>query len=806
MIRNYVKIGWRNIVKNKTYSFINIGGLAIGLAVAMLIGLWVYDETTFNTRFENYDKIGQVLQNKTFDGETRTRYTQPYPLANELRTSYADDFEYVVMASFPGDNVLSVNDTDLSRMGVFMEKDALRMFSLEMLKGNQSALDNPNSVVLSESTAKELFGDENPLGKTLKINNKDNATVSGVFKDIPRDSNVFDAIPDEAGYQQLDFIAPWDHYVSANEWVRIARDRNLWDNNSYQVYVQLKDEASFATVNAKISKAMYRHVPEGTKRSNPEVFVHPMKEWHLKSSFENGQSIGGAIKYVRMFGIIGIFVLMLACVNFMNLATARAQKRAKEVGIRKTVGSDQYRLIFQFMFESLLVTFFAFTIACGLVVFCLPLFNELAGKQMEFPYTNLRFWLVSLGLVLITSFLAGSYPALYLSSFRPLKALKGTMQSGKPQVFLRSALVVFQFTVSIVLIVGTIIVNQQIQHTKDRSTGYDSDQLLMIPKNTEDYEGKYNLMRESLINTGVVTEITESSSPLTDVWNSNGGFEWSGKDPNLITNIVTFYVSHDFGKAVSWNIVEGRDFSRDFASDSTAYILNQAAVDYMGFDQPVGETIRWTNGEHKVIGVVENLLTESPFEPVKPAIYMVDYTNSNWIAVKLAPFQNITESIAKVEAVFEKIAPNVPFEYAFVDENFGRKFVSEERLRKLSGIFSVLTIIISCLGLFGLASFIAEKRTKEIGIRKVLGASITNLFKMLSGDFTLLVLLSGLVAIPMAYYLMSRWLESYTYRIDMPWWVFGIAIVGVLLIALFSVSFQIAKVSRQNPIHSLRVE
>ncbi|MEO1548254.1 MAG: ABC transporter permease, partial [Bacteroidota bacterium] len=349
MIRNYVKIGWRNMIKNKTYSFINIGGLAIGLAVAMLIGLWVYDETTFNTRFENYDKIGQVLQNKTFDGETRTRYTQPYPLANELRTSYADDFEYVVMASFPGDNVLSVNDTDLSRMGVFMEKDALRMFSLQMLKGNQSALDNPNSVVLSESTAKELFGDENPLGKTLKINNKDNATVSGVFKDIPRDSNVFDAIPDEAGYQQLDFIAPWDHYVSANEWVRIARDRNLWDNNSYQVYVQLKDEASFAAVNAKINKAMYRHVPEGTKRSNPEVFVHPMKEWHLKSSFENGQSIGGAIKYVRMFGIIGIFVLMLACVNFMNLATARAQKRAKEVGIRKTVGSDQYRLIFQFM-------------------------------------------------------------------------------------------------------------------------------------------------------------------------------------------------------------------------------------------------------------------------------------------------------------------------------------------------------------------------------------------------------------------------------------------------------------------------
>ncbi|MEM6894590.1 MAG: ABC transporter permease [Bacteroidota bacterium] len=806
MIRNYVKIGWRNIVKNKTYSVINIGGLAIGLAVAMLIGLWVYDETAFNSRFEHYDTIGQVLQNKTFDGETRTRYTQPYPLANELRTVYADDFEYVVMASFPGDNVLSVTDKDLSRTGVFMEKDALRMFSLQMLKGNQSALDNPNAVVLSESTSKELFGDENPLGKTVKVNNNASATVSGVFKDIPHDSNIFDAIPYEAGYKQLDFIAPWDHYVSANEWVKTARDRNLWDNNSYQLYVQLKEGSSLAAVNKKISKALYQHVPEGTKQSNPEVFVHPMKDWHLKSSFKNGQSTGGAIKYVRMFGIIGIFVLMLACVNFMNLATARAQKRAKEVGIRKTVGSDQYRLIVQFMFESILVTFFAFTIACGLVVLCLPLFNEMAGKQMEFPYTNVWFWLVGLGLVLTTSFIAGSYPALYLSSFRPLKALKGTMQSGKSQVFLRSALVVFQFTVSIVLIVGTIIVNQQIQHTKDRSTGYNSDQLLMIPKNTEDYEGKYNLIRESLINTGVVTEIAESSSPLTDVWNSNGGFEWEGKDPNLITNIVTFFVSHDYGKAVEWNIAEGRDFSRTFASDSTAYILNKAAVEYMGFENPIGETIRWRNGEHKVIGVVENLLTESPFEPIKPAIYMMDYNNTNWIEVKLAPSQNVTESLSKIEAVFEKILPNVPFEYAFVDENFGKKFVSEERLRKLSGIFSLLTIIISGLGLFGLASFIAEKRTKEIGIRKVLGASITNLFKMLTRDFTILILLSGLVAIPMAYYLMNRWLESYSYRIAMPWWVFGIAIVGVLLIALFSISFQIARVSRQNPINSLRVE
>ncbi len=559
-------------------------------------------------------------------------------------------------------------------------------------------------------------------------------------------------------------------------------------------------------VNEKIKNAVYDYVPDGTKQSNPEIFVHPMKDWHLKNNFKNGLSIGGAIEYVRRFGIIGIFVLLLACINFMNLATARAQKRAKEVGIRKTVGSDRYQLIAQFMFESLLVTSFAFMVACSLVILFLPSFNGLAGKQIIFPYSNSSFWVIGLGLVLITSLLAGSYPSLYLSSFRPLKALRGTMQSGKSEVFFRKALVVVQFTVSIVLMVGTVIINQQIQHTKDRPIGYDSDQLITIPKNTEDYEGKYNLLRESLKNTGAVTEIAESSSPLTEVWNSNGGFEWEGKDPNLITNIVTFFVSHDYGRTVGWDMAEGRDFSRDFGSDSTAYILNRAAVEYMGMKNPIGKTIRWYDGTHKVIGVVENLLTESPFEPVKPSIYMIDYDNTNWIELKLAPIKNVTESLTKIEQVFHKIAPNVPFEYEFVDEAFGKKFVAEERLRRLSEIFSVLAIIISCLGLFGLASFVAEKRTKEIGIRKVLGASISSLLKMLSKDFALLVLFSGLISIPIANYFMGRWLEGYTYRIEIPWWVFGAAIFGVLFIALLTVSFQAVRAARQNPIQSLKVE
>ncbi|MEM1337519.1 MAG: ABC transporter permease [Bacteroidota bacterium] len=806
MIRNYLKIAWRNLLKHRTYSFINISGLAIGLTIAMLIGLWVHNEITFNTDFDNYNEVGQVLINKTFDGETRTRYTLPYPLANELRDVYADDFKYVVMGSFPGDHVLSFKEKNLTRYGLFMEEDALRMFSLNMVRGDKSALEDPNAVVLSESTAKALFGNENPMGVAIKINNNQFATVRGVFEDLPKNLNIFDAFSFESDSRELNFIAPWDHYVSANAWVKTERDRKLWDNNSHQVYVQLMQGSTIDAVNEKIKKTVYNHVPEGTKQSNPEIFVHPMKDWHLKSSFKNGQSIGGAIAYVRMFGIIGIFVLVLACINFMNLSTARAQKRAKEVGIRKTVGSDKNQLIVQFMFESLLVTFFAFVMACALVILFLPAFNELAGKQIVFPLSNALFWLISLGLVLITSLLAGSYPSLYLSSFRPLKALSGTTQSGRSAVFFRKTLVVVQFTVSIVLMVGTVVINRQIQHTKDRPLGYDSDQLIVIPKSTEDYEGKYNLLREALKNTGMVKEIAESSSPLTEAWNSNGGFEWEGKAPNLLTNIVTFFVSHDYGKTVGWDIAAGRDFSRDFSSDSTAYILNRAAVEYMGMENPIGKTIRWYDGTHRVIGVVENLLAESPFDPVKPAIYMIDYDNTNCIALKLAPTKNVTQSLTKIEQVFRKIAPNVPFEFEFVDEAFGKKFISEERLRKLSGIFSVLAIIISCLGLFGLASFIAEKRTKEIGIRKVLGASISSLFQMLSKDFAALVLLSGLIAIPIASYFIGRWLEGYTYRIEIPWWVFGAAIFGVLFIALFTVSFQAVRAARQNPIQSLKVE
>jgi len=796
MFNNHLKIAWRNLWKNRGYSAIHIGGLGVGIAVVLLISLWIYDELTFNTGHANYDHIAKVLMNKTLNGEKRTRNIIPYPLGDELRNTYGDDFDYVVMSSSPGDHVLSKDKKQLIRNGAFMEEDVMRMFSLPMVSGNWDGLSEPNSIVLSRSTAQALFGNADPIGQQVKINNALDVLVTGVFEDLPFNSEL----------RELAFIAPWELYVSSTDWVRRARDEKLWDNNSYQLFTQISPKSSMGLVSLRIKDAIYNNLPKRSKRSRPELFLHPMKDWHLRSSWKNGIQTNGSVLYVRLFGFIGVFVLLLACINFMNLSTARSQKRAKEVGVRKAVGSNKRQLIGQFLTESLLTTFLAFLVAVVLVLLGLPSFNQLANKEITFPLTSIPFWSLSLAFILATSILAGSYPAIYLSAFRPVKVLKGKQLTGKSTLTVRKVLVVTQFTISVLLVLGTLVITQQIQHTKDRPIGYEKDQLVMIEKKTEDYEGKYNLLRQELKTNKIVAEMAESSSPLTEVWNSNGGFDWEGRDSEGPINLVTFYISHDYGKAVGWDLLEGRDFSRGLASDSTAFILNQAAVAYMGLENPVGTSIRWGGKGHEVIGVVGNIVTESPFEPVKPAVYTIDYDNTNWMVLPLLPERSVSESLSGIAAIFKRHVPNVPFDYHFVDEAFAKKFRAEERIAKLSGIFSVLAIFISCLGLLGLASFMAERRTKEIGVRKILGASIGELWKMLSKEFLVLVFLACLVAVPTALYVMGRWLENYEYRTKIPFWIFITVVVGALFITLLTVSFQAIRAARQNPVESLRTE
>ncbi len=795
MIRNYLKIAIRNLTRNIGYSIINIGGLAVGMSVAMFIGLWVYDELTYNRYHSQYSRVAQVMQSQTFNNHVYTQYAIPYPLGIELEKSYGSDFKYIVMSSWTGDHILSHEDHSISSVGNYMDVEAPRLMDLKMIKGSPDGLRDPASILLSQSAAKAVFGDQDPINKMMKIDNSLDVKVTGIYEDIPHNSD----------WNEIMFIAPWKLYSTAENWVKNAE--NEWDNNSFQLFVQIADRADMKTVSDKIIKAKYNRVPDSEKIFNAETFLHPMDNWHLKSNWENGAQTGGLIEYVWLFGCIGIFVLLLACINFMNLSTARSEQRAKEVGIRKSIGSVRKQLVTQFLSESLMVVILAFCLTIIIVSVSLPMFNNLADKKISLPLGNAMFWLISIAFILITGFLSGSYPALYLSSFQPVKVLKGTFRAGRYASLPRKVLVVVQFTVSITLIIGTLVVYRQVQFTKDRPVGYDRSGIIMIQKKSPDFFGKFDVLRNELKNKRIVEEMAESSSPLTGVWSNSGGFDWEGKDPELQTNFSVIRVTREYGKTIDWQVKEGRDFSREFSTDSSSIIVNEAAVKFMGIDDPIGKTVRWgSTREYKIIGIVKDMLMESPFEPVNQAIYFNEEKYTNWIVLRLNPDRSLHESLAGVEQVLKKYLPLVPFDYKFVDVEHANKFADVERIGALSGIFAVLAIFISCLGLLGLASFVAEQRTKEIGIRKVLGASVASLWRMLSKDFVILVSISCLMAVPLSYYFTADWIDDYQYRADIAWWIFGAACVGALVITLLMVSFQAIRAALVNPVQSLRAE
>jgi len=581
---------------------------------------------------------------------------------------------------------------------------------------------------------------------------------------------------------------------------------NPWGSNFTQTYALLADRAEMDKVSAKIKDAKLRKLPEDEKRYKPEVFLHAMSKWHLYSSWKNGVQNGGRIEFVWLFGIIGVFVLLLACINFMNLSTARSEKRAREVGIRKAVGSIRSQLITQFFSESLLVVLFAFVFSIVLVLLLLPFFNEVSGKEMSILWTNPVFWLLGLVFSLITGLVAGSYPALYLSSFQPVKVLKGTFRVGRFATLPRKVLVVVQFTVSVTLIIGTIIVFRQIQYAKNRPIGYDRNGLVVMNMATSDIHDHFEVVRDELKKAGAIVEMTESNSPTTDVWNTNGGFDWEGKDPGFAVDFPNSGVTHDFGKTVGWQFKEGRDFSREYATDSMAFVINESAAKFLGFKNPVGTILKWEDRPYTIIGVIKDMVVQSPYQPVRPSLFHISSNMENVVIMKLDPTSSSRDALAKIETVFKKFNPAAPFEYKFVDDEYAKKFGDEERVGKLATFFAALAIFISCLGLFGLASFVAEQRTKEIGIRKVLGASVFNLWRLLSRDFVVLVILSCLIAAPIAWYFLHDWLLKYEYRTDISWWIFIVAGVGALGITLLTVSFQAIKAALMNPVKSLRSE
>jgi ABC-type antimicrobial peptide transport system permease subunit/AraC-like DNA-binding protein len=792
MFNNYLKIAWRNLLRNKASSFINIGGLAVGMAVAMLIGLWIWDELSFNKYHQNYDRIAQVMKNRTVNGMIHTNDGLPIPLADELKLNYGSHFKYLVLSSRPNSHVLAAGDKRFSKKGSFMEASAPEMLTLKMLRGTRAGLKEPGSILLSHTLAQSLFGDSDPMGKLVTLDTKIGVKVTGVYEDLPYNSSFTD----------VTFIAPWDLYAAQYDWPKQAKGN--WGYNPFQIFVQAAGQENLAAISEKIKNTYTTKF--GTFAGDPKLFLHPMSRWHLHSEFKNGVNEGGRARYVWLFGIIGAFVLLLACINFMNLSTARSETRAKEVGIRKAMGSLRGQLIGQFFFESFLATGFACLLSILLVQLSLPYFNVLADKQMTILWGNSLFWASTGAFILLTGLVAGSYPAFYLSSFKPITILKGVFKAGRHAALPRRVLVVLQFAISISLIIGTVIVFRQVQYARNRSVGYGREGLLMLETATSSLHDHFAAFSDELLKTGAVTAVAESNSPATGVWDNRSGYEWEGKDPGLIADFAAIAITKSFGKTVGWQLKEGRDFSDSFLSDSSGIILNETAVKFTGLKHPVGATISIGGYAMHVIGVIKDMLMESPYEPVKQTMYYLTTEKGPVVNFKIKPDLNADQALTSIAAVFKKYDPKEPFDYRFVDEEYAKKFESEERIGQLAWFFAALAIFISCLGLFGMASFMAEQRVKEIGVRKILGASVFELWRLLSKEFVIMVIISLFIAIPVTSWVMYNWLQNYTYRTGLSWWVFAVSGLGALVITMLTVSYQSIKAALANPVKSLRTE
>lgn len=808
MYKSYFRIAWRNLLRNKGYSIINVGGLAIGLTVAMLIGLWVYDELSFNKYHDNYENIVQLWHGE-IDPDTKEisgGIAMQFAVAGALKDDYQHYFRHVIRSWWTGDYTLATADALFRRKGKFMEPAALEVLSLRMLEGTYASLDDPKGFVLSASTAKAIFGSDDPIGKPLRIDNGIDVQVTGVYEDIPANS-TFGDVQFIGTFEQIQTLQPW-----------IGKNPSDWENTYQQLYAQLQPNVTVESVNSAIRDLYFKYFPDDLiayrDKYNPFVQVVPMSTWHLYSEFVNGKPAGGRIVFVWLFGIIGGFVLVLACINFVNLSTARSEKRSREVGVRKTVGSLRSQLVGQFLSESFLVVVIGFMIALVLVALLMDLFNVVTAKRIALPFSDVTFWIVSTLFLLLTTVLAGLYPAFYLSAFQPAKVLKGAVNVGRFASWPRKVLVVMQFAVSTTLIIGTLVVYQQVEFARDRPVGYNRHGLILIDLNDKEYNGKQNVLRTELLATGVVDAVSFSSSPVTDARNSTGGYDWKGRDPNFDAEFVVCQVTPDFGQTLGWKLVEGRDFSSELATDTLdAVILNRAAVKYMGWDHAAGETLMDINSDDgaiiwskTIIGVVEDIVMQSPYEPVRPTIFYFKSQAASLMNVRINPAVSARDALQRIESVVKLIVPSALFSYKFVDDEYAAKFSQEARVGTLAGIFSLLAIFISCMGLFGLASFVAERRTKEIGIRKIMGANVATLWRMLSKDFVVLVIIASVISVPVAWYFMKLWLNRFEYRTEISWWVFAITCLLSFGLTLLTVSFHSIRAARMNPVNSLRTE
>ena len=786
MFANYLKTTFRNLWKNKGYSFLNIFGLAIGIACAALIFLWVEDEVNYNSYYSNKENLYKIKDHQTYDGTTFTFDATPGPLAAGIKNEIPG-IKNTARYTFGNQLLFSVGEKNINEQGNYVDSSFLKMMQLQFLKGNPStAFLQLNSVVISEKMARKFFNSTDVLGKSIKVNNKEDYIITGVIKDLPENVTL-----------KFQWLAPFQNFENENNWLL------NWGNNGVATFVETEPHADIAAINKKL----YNYLDTKAKDLTAKFEIYPMSRWRLYDSWQNGKEVEGRIKYVKLFSLIAWIILIIACINFMNLSTARSEQRAKEVGVRKVLGAGKNNLVFQFIGESLLMAFLSAIFAVLLIFLALPSFNNLVEKHLTMALGNPFHTGALLLIALICGMVAGSYPAFYLSSFNPVKVLKGLkIKTSGSAGFVRKGLVITQFAVSIILIISTLIIFQQLQHIKNRDLGYNKNDLIYTPIQGNLKSG-FNVVKNDLKATGAVEDVALSSSTILNLSSNTGDFSWQGKDPNKQVLITIESASPDYISTMGLKLKEGRNFNPEIKSDSGNVIINETLAKIINNKNIIGSLISRDGSEnYTVIGVINDFVYNDMYAEGAPLMLFADTSNTNVLSVRIKPSVPTKVALSKIENVIKKDNPGYPFEYKFVDDSFAKQFATETLIGKLAMVFAILAIFISCLGLFGLAAYTAERRTKEIGIRKVLGASAKGLAGLLSSDFLKLVVVACLIAFPLAWWMMNNWLESYAYRIEMDCTVFIMAGLLAIVIAILTVSFQAIKAALANPVKSLRSE
>ena len=789
MLKNYLKIALRNFWKNKSFSFINVFGLALGMASSLLIMLWVQDEKAMDGIFKDSERIYSIYERQYYDNKIEAFHGTPGVLPDEIKKIFPE-IEFASGMAWNNFSSFQAGNKIMKEEGNEAGADFFKIFNYPLLQGNAAtALSSPSSIAISRKMAEDFFGSHQAaIGKTIRYENRKDFKVTAIFENIPRHSS-----------KKFDFLINWHAFLENNTW---AKD---WGNNGPSTLIKLRQGTDALALEKKITKFLDNYNKDQSAAFRIELGLQRYDDIYLHSTFKNGKITGGRIEYVRLFSIVAVFILLIACINFMNLTTARSVKRAREIGIRKVVGAVRSALRYQFIGEAILLSLFAIILSLAMVALILPAFNTITSKQIPLPVEQSLFWITIFALALITGILSGSYPAIFLSALNPVRVLKGTLKFSSGAAWFRKGLVVFQFTLSTVLIIGTIVVSKQVDYIQSENLGYDRQNLIYLPLEG-DLIAKYQVFKDQALKMPGIQSVTRSSQTPTQIENGTGGVDWIGKDPKVLPMFTQASVGYDYIKTMNVELLEGRDFSKNFPTDSVGYIINEAALKKIGYKDPVGKPLTFWRKKGSIIGVIKDFHFNSLHQPINPIILRYGEEEGFGAALIRTQPGKTKEAIAALEKLCKQLNPQFPFSYSFSDDEYQKLYKSEQVVSKLANSFAFLAIFISCLGLLGLAMFTAEQRTKEIGIRKVLGASIPSLFRLMSKEFMLLVFIALLIASPVAWWLMNNWLQNYAYRTPIAWWIFVLAGTLAIMIALATISVQATRAAIANPIKSLRTE